>query len=111
MVDDEQLEKALDWLRENANRAAKARADRLYCEEWLPALRATIAVECMAAGDSASAADMKAKASDAYKIALNGFKAAVEEDERMRWLRTRAESLVEIWRSGQANRRAMEKVT
>jgi len=110
MVDDDQVDKALEWLGINAKPAAKARADRLYLEEFLPALRAKIAAECIEAGDSASAADIKAKASDAYLKALEGFRAAVEQDELMRWHRTRGEAIIEVWRSGQANRRAMEKV-
>lgn len=110
MVTDEQVDEALAWLAKNARPAAQARADRLYTEEYLPALRAKIAAECIEAGDSASAADIKAKASEAYLTALKGYKASVEEDEFLRWHRTRGEAIIEVWRSGQANRRAMERV-
>ncbi|MBA2348780.1 MAG: hypothetical protein H0V81_10845 [Solirubrobacterales bacterium] len=109
MIDDAALFRALEWLKDNAKPAAEARAERLFIEEQLPHLRARIAVECMAAGDSAAAADMKAKASDAYKIALDGLRAAVEKDEYMRFQRTRADAIIEIWRSLSANQRSIAK--
>lgn len=111
MIDDAKLELALDWLRDNANAAAKARAERVYLEEWLPALRAQIAAQCIAAGDSAAAADTKAKASDAYRDALAGYKIAVEADERMRWHRTRADAIVSAWQTMSANARALGRAT
>lgn len=110
MIKDDDLFRALEWLKDNAKAAAQARADRLYIEEHLSHLRAKIATECIAAGDSATAADMKAKASDAYKIALDGYRVAVEKDETFRWNRTRADIIVEIWRSLSATNRTINKV-
>jgi predicted NAD-dependent protein-ADP-ribosyltransferase YbiA (DUF1768 family) len=111
MISDAKLDTALGWLAKNAEAAAKARAERVYLDEWLPALRAQKAAAFMEAGDSASAADIKAKASPEYAEALTGYREAVEKDERFRWDRTRADALIEIWRSEQATRRTMEKVT
>lgn len=111
MIDDDALFRALEWLKDNARAAAQARAKRVYTEEFLPALRAKIATECLAAGDSASAADMKAKASDAYHQALAGLEVAVEQDEFFRWQKVRADAAIEVWRSIQANRRSIDKVT
>ena len=110
-VTDEQLFTVLEWLKDNAKSAAQARAARLYTEEFLPALRARIASEAIAAGKSAAAADVEAKASDAYMTALQGYKVAVEQDELFRWHRVRGDAIIEVWRSSQANRRALEKVT
>jgi hypothetical protein len=110
MIDDAALEKALDWLKDNASKAAKARAERVYLEEWIPSLRAQLAARFIEDGDSVSAADMKAKASQSYRTALEGYRQAVEADELMRWHRTRADAIVEVWRSDQANQRAMGKV-
>jgi hypothetical protein len=110
LIDDAKLEQTLDWLRDNAGKAAKARAERVYMEEWLPSLRAQLAAKFIESGDSAAAADMKAKAHQDYRNALEGYRQAVEADELMRWHRTRADALVEVWRSDQANQRAMGKV-
>lgn len=110
IVTDKMLQKALDFLAENADAAAKAKSERKYIEEFLPALRAQIAAECLAAGDSASAADIKAKASEAYHKQLLAYKFAVENDEVFLWKRTRADVVIEVWRSDQARLRSMGKV-
>lgn len=110
MIDDAKLEQTLDWLRDNASKAAKARAERVYLEEWLPSLRAQLAAKFIESGDSAAAADVKAKAHQDYIVAVKGFKEAVEADELMRWHRTRADAVVEVWRSAQANLRAQGKI-
>ncbi len=110
IITDEQLQRSLDWLREAASSAAKARAERLYMEEWLPALRAQIASECIQAGDSAAKADITARASEAYKKALLAFKEAVEKDELFRWRRSSADAVLSAWQSTNANLRAMGKL-
>lgn len=110
MIDDSKLEKTLDWLRENASKAAKARANRVYLEEWIPALRATMAARFMEEGDSASAADIKAKGSEEYETALKGLRAAIEEDEVMRWHKSRADAVVSAWQTMSANQRAQSKI-
>lgn len=110
MIDDAKLEACLDWLRDNAANAAKARAERTYLEDWVPSLRAQLAAKFIEAGDSAAAADTKAKASAEYQTALKGYREAVERDELMRWHRTRADAIIEIWRTESANQRAQGKV-
>lgn len=110
IISDEQLQRSLDWLRESASNAAKARAERLYMEEWLPALRAQIAAECIEAGDSAAKADITARASDAYKSALTTYRDAVEKDELYRWRRSSADAVLSAWQSTNANLRAMGKL-
>jgi hypothetical protein len=64
----------------------------------------------MAAGDSASAADIKAKASDAYHALLVTYKDAVELDELYRWRRSSADSVLSAWQTMNANDRAMGKL-
>ena len=110
-VTERSVEISLDWLKGNADAAAKARAQRLYLEEFLPALKAKLAAAYMEGGDSATAADLKAKAHKDYQEALISYRVAVEDDERARWKRTMAEAVLEVWRSLEATRRAQEKVT
>lgn len=109
-ISDEQVQKALDWMREGAADAAKARAHRVYLDEYLSAMRAKIAAECMEAGDSASAADIKAKASDAYHDLLKTYREAVELDELYRWRRSSADAVMSAWQTMNANNRAMGKL-
>lgn len=110
MIDDAKLERIFDWLRDNARAAAKARAERIYLEEWIGALRATLAAKYIEEGDSATAAEIKAKAHPSYHEALKGLRAAVEADEYIRWQRTRADAVVESWRTESANQRSIGKV-
>ena len=109
-ISDEQLQAALDWLREAASGAAKARADRLYMEEWLPTLRSRIAAECIQAGESAAKSEIIARASPAYKEALDAFKTAVEIDEKFRWRRSAGDAVLSAWQTMNANNRAMGKL-
>lgn len=110
MIDDTKLEAALDWLKDNAAKAAKARAERVYLEEWIGSIRAQLASKAIEAGKSASAAEIEAKAHPDYQAALKGYREAVEADELMRWHRTRADAVIEVWRSNQANLRAQGKI-
>ena len=110
-ISDEQVQKALDWMREGAAEAAKARAHRVYLDEYLGAMRAKIAAECMEAGDSASAADIKAKASPAYHDLLTTYKDAVELDELYRWRRSSADAVLSAWQTLRATERVMGKLT
>jgi len=110
MIKEETLEAALEWLKENAPRAAKARADRMYLEEWIPSLRAQLSARYIADGDSAAASDIKAKAHEDYQTAIKGYREAVEADEYMRWHRARADAIIEVWRTSSANQRSIVKV-
>ena len=109
-ISDEQVQKALDWMREGAAEAAKARAHRVYLDEYLGAMRAKIAAECMEKGDSATAADIKAKASDAYHGLLLTYREAVELDELYRWRRSSADAVMSAWQTLRATERVMGKL-
>ena len=109
-VNEATVERALDWLRDNVDKAASARATRLYLEEWLPALKAKLAAAYMEGGDSATAAELKARAHKDYQDALISYRMAVEDDEKARWNRNRADLTLEVWRSLESSRRAQEKV-
>lgn len=110
IVDEEQLERTLDWLRESATAAAKARAERSYLEEWIGSLRAQLAAKAIEAGSSAAAAEIQAKSHPDYQLALKGYREAVELDELFRWRRQAADVVVETWRTQNANARAEKKV-
>lgn len=110
IVTDEKLQAALDFLSLNARKGAKARAERKYLEEYIPALRAKIAYEGIEAGESAAKAEIKAKASDAYHKQLAAYKTAVEEDEFLQWGRVGADAVLSAWQTMNANNRAMGKL-
>ena len=109
-ITDADLFRVLEWLQEHGKAAAQANADRVYLEKHLEHIRAKIAIECIEAGDSAAASDMKAKASEAYKTALEGLKVAVASDSYYRWQKTRCDALVSAWQTLSANKRSLERL-
>ena len=42
MIDEKEVEAAVDWLRDTANEAAQKRAERLYLDEYRKVLRAKL---------------------------------------------------------------------
>lgn len=108
MISDDDVDSALNWLVANATKAAQARAERVYVEEY----RKTLKAELMAKSGAGSAAaqEVIAYAHPDYKAHLEAIREAVEADERFRWLLVTAQARIEAWRSMQANNRAQGKV-
>lgn len=107
MITSEEAERAVSWLRDNARSMAQARAERLYMEQWVKTVKATLQQE--QAGASAAAAEIVALASPRYMAALQAYKQAVEADEYNRFVLAAAEAKIEAWRSQESTRRAEGK--
>lgn len=107
VISSDDAERAVDWLRDNAAELAKAKAERIYLEQWIKTVRA----KCMQKhpGASAVAQERDALVDPEYLAALQGYRTAVENDERYRWLATAAEAKLEAWRSQESTRRAEGK--
>lgn len=103
MVTDEQVEKAIDFIRDNAPLLAEARGKRVYLEEYRKSKKAMLFISFK----EGTVADREARAySDPeYIELLRGLEEAVKEEERLRWMMTAAQVKVEVWRTQQANRR------
>jgi hypothetical protein len=102
--------RALDWIRDNAPAYARAKADRIYLEEFRKTKKALCMKAAEAAGTNAiSAQEREAYADPEYMQLLEGLRAAVEEEERLRWLLIGAQVKIECWRTIEANRRAEVK--
>jgi hypothetical protein len=104
MITDADIQACLDFLRDNATQAAKARATRVYVEEY----RKTIKAQQMAAAGSlpVTAQEREAYMSEPYVAHLEAIREAVYEDERQRWLMIGAQAKIDAWRTQQANHRA-----
>jgi len=105
MITQDDAERAVDWLRNNADNIAQARATRLYMEQWLKSQRALL--QCQQQGMSAAASEAVALSHPDYLKSLSAFKDAVHRDEYMRWMATAAEAKIEYWRSQEATSRAI----
>lgn len=101
--------KAVDYIVKNAKRFAKAKAERVYMEEYRKSLKAILMKRSMEAAIGAQ--EREAYAHDEYVQLLQALKEAVEIEEKLRWDLIGAQARVEIWRTEQANNRAEGKAT
>lgn len=104
MISFDDVEKAVDWLRDNAVIAAKARAERVYMESYIKTVLAQESQKVQAA--SATAQEREARTKPAYLAALQALREAVEADETHRFLRDAASAKIEAWRTQESTRRA-----
>lgn len=102
--------RALDFIRDHAAAYAKAKAERVYLEEWRKSKKALCMQVALARGiEAANAQEREAYADPEYQEVLKALKAAVEEEERLRWLIVGAQAKIEVWRTLEANRRVEAK--
>lgn len=107
MISDERMDKALAFLVESADKAAKARAERLYLDEYTKHVRAKLMADCPP-GMSIGAQEREACAAPEYAAHLEGLRAAIEEDERLRFRREAELAVADAWRTYQANLRGVK---
>lgn len=101
--------RAVDYIIANASKFAKAKAERIYLEEYRKSLKALLMKRSLE--ETIGAQEREAYAHEEYRGLLNGLKEAVETEEKLRWDLIAAQARVEIWRSEQANMRAEGKIT
>jgi len=106
MITDEEIEAAVDWLRTGAEDCARARAERVYCDEYRKSLKAILASQSNESSEAAK--ERWAYAHEKYQDHLKALRAAVLEDEKNRALRVAAELRIEAWRTMSSNIRAVK---
>lgn len=109
MISQDDAESAVEWIGKYAKKMAEARAQRVYMEQWVKTVKATIQSEQV--GLSSAAAETVALASPRYMEALQAYKQAIEADEYFRFLVSHAEARIEAWRSQESTRRAEGRAT
>lgn len=103
--------RCLDFIRDKAPEYAKAKADRVYLEQFRKTKKALCMRDAEKRGfTTAVLQEREAYADPEYVLILDGLKAATEEEERLRWMLIAAQAKVEVWRSISANRRAETKI-
>ncbi len=104
--------KALDFIRDNSIAYARAKAERIWIEEFRKSKKALLMRDAENRGFTSSVAqEREAYAHPDYISFLDGLKEAVEKEEGLRWLIISAQARVEVWRSIGANQRAVDKNT
>ncbi len=106
----EDIQKAVDWLINNADSASEARANRLQLEDFSKALLAQIAMDkqCEFPDAAGNALERMALADSKYEAHLAGLKEARRLDERFKWLNAVAHAKIELFRTTEATKRALK---
>ena len=100
----ESIEKAINYIRDTAKDYAKAKANRVYLSEFRKSQKAILVQK--APQGTVSERESFAYAHPEYLALLDGLKAAVEEEERLKYILKAAELKFEKWRTENANQRA-----
>jgi len=94
-----------DW-RQSVEEYAKASADKEYLYHYRKSKIAILMAEAAQKGHSAAnAQEAYARRHEDYIAVLDGYRAAVEKYEELRYRMKIAETRVEVWRTKQANLR------
>ena len=104
MSEDRDPHKAVDYILMNGKKFAKAKAERVYLEEYRKSLKAILMKRTIET--SVAAQEREAYSDPEYLQLLQGIKEATEIEEKLRWDLIGAQARVEIWRTEQANNRA-----
>jgi hypothetical protein len=104
MITEEQVDSALQYLRETAKPAAVARSQARTMKKYMEVVEAQ--QKALHPGLTNIAARDAALASPEYKEALDAWQEAVKRDCEFTMLREAASSRVEAWRTQCSNRRA-----
>ena len=108
IITDDQVEQALDYLRDSAKKAAVARAQSRTLEKYLGVVEAQ--QKALTRGLSNASAQDHARSSPEYRAALDGWNEAVRVDCEFTMLREAASARIEAWRTMSSNERAGMKV-
>lgn len=100
---------AIDFILKNAAGFAKAKAERVYIEEFRKSKKALLMGK--STETSAVAREQYAYAHPEYQELLKGLQAAVEVEEALKWQLTAAQARVEVWRTQEASNRSVDRAT
>lgn len=94
---------AIDYIIKHADKFAKAKAERIYLEEYRKSLKALLMKRSMESAIGAQ--EREAYSHPEYIQMLLGLKEAIEIEEKLRWDLIAAQARVEVWRSQEATNR------
>ena len=108
MIDINDIDKAVNFLRDSAEEAAQCRADRLHLDDYSKSLKSQIMSENVS--ESLGAQERNAYADKRYQLHLEALKIAIYKDEKLRFLREAAQAKIEVWRSQLSWAKTQEKI-
>ena len=102
MITDQQAEKALDYIRDNAEAYAIAKAQTRQIDHYRKIKRSQLFLE---ATGTVAEREAKAEASPEYKELVDGLASSEETENKMKWLLVAAQTKLDVWRTMSANER------
>ena len=103
MITDDEAEKALDYLRDNARKVSQAVANSEYMQEFRKVLKAKIMREH--SDMPLGAQEREAYADPRYEQHIKAAQTATEEAEYQEWMMTAAEAKISAWQTQSRNAR------
>jgi hypothetical protein len=101
--------KAIQFLIDTAPLYSKAKATRMYLEEFRKSRKAQLMAQ--AGTEVLGKQETYAYAHADYVGILEGIREAVEIEEKYRWMMTAAQARIEVWRTEQYSARMEMKAT
>jgi hypothetical protein len=100
---------AIEYIFRNGKAYAKAKAERIYIEEYRKSLKAILMKRSIEMAVNAQERD--AYSAEEYIDLLKGLRAAVETEEEVRWGLVAAQARIDVWRSQEASARQEVRAT
>ena len=101
--------KAIDFIIANAQKFAEAKSNRVFLDEFRKSKKALLMAQSGA--EAANAREQFAYGHPEYIELLEGIKAAVEIEEKLKWELEAARLRVDVWRSQETSNRMQERAT
>ena len=100
------IEKVLNFIRDNAEKYAQAKANRIYVEEFKSSLLARLMQASQMNGvSSAAGQERDSKSSVEYTDHLKAISEAVQAEESLKCMLIAAQAKIEVWRTIKASER------
>lgn len=106
MISDDQVQAALDYLRDSAPKAAVARSQAKTLDKFVGVEEARLKMLATQDGMSNAASQDYARSGETYKQALNAWQEAVRLDAEFTMLREAADARIRAWQTWEATNRA-----
>jgi len=107
MIEEINVDKSLDFIRDNAEKLAEAKATRIYLEQFRKSKKALLMNDVEGAEHIRSS---HAYSDEGYLLLLENYRDAVREEEYLKWMMTAAQLKIDVYRTQQANNRFIDKV-
>ena len=102
---------AIDFIILNSGDYAKAKAQRVYLEEFRKSKKALLMKEAMLKFEAVNAQEREAYSHPGYQELLKGLAAAIEIEEELKWKLEAARMRVDCWRTEESTKRMEMKAT